>query len=247
MKRNTILLLFAVLLASVSLRAQTTDDHFTTSAQTPVSFHCIKHGTLSMQIAGRHIYVDPVTTAAPPATDYTLMPKADVILITHQHPDHLDTLALRQLLTPSTLIVANADSRSLLGAFPVHYLSNNDSLSLFLHCGLLAVPAYNIALAKSKFHPKGRGNGYIITIDDFVIYIAGDTEPIPEMSTFGPIDVAFLPCNLPFTMTPKQLAEAAQTLKPKVLFPYHYGNTDMQKVLDLLSGSSIDVRIRQYQ
>ncbi len=247
MKRIILGILIATTFIPAALRAQTLDDHFTTSSQIPVSFHCIKHGTLSIQIGTRHIYIDPVTTAAAPATDYTTMPKADVILITHPHPDHLDTVALRQLLTPSTLVVANGDSRSFLGSFAAHYLANGDSLTLFPQCSLLAVPAYNTTLAKSKFHPQGHGNGYILTIDGFVVYIAGDTEPIPEMATFGPIDVAFLPCNLPFTMTPKQLAQAALTIKPKVLFPYHYGKTDIQKVSQLLNETSIDVRIRPYQ
>ena len=110
-----------------------------------------------------------------------------------------------------------------------------------------AVPAYNTTPGREKFHPKGRDNGYILTLGGFRIYIAGDTEDIPEMAAVTDIDVAFLPVNQPYTMTPEQAANAARTIRPKVLFPYHYSQTPIQRVADLLAGSGIDVRIRNYQ
>jgi L-ascorbate metabolism protein UlaG (beta-lactamase superfamily) len=97
------------------------------------------------------------------------------------------------------------------------------------------------------FHPKGRDNGYILTLGGFRIYIAGDTEDIPEMADIKDIDVAFLPCNQPYTMTIDQLVNAANIIKPKVLFPYHYSNTSINQARMRLVGSGIDVRIRDYQ
>jgi L-ascorbate metabolism protein UlaG (beta-lactamase superfamily) len=110
-----------------------------------------------------------------------------------------------------------------------------------------AVPAYNTTQGRTQFHPKGRDNGYILTIDGLRIYIAGDTEDIPKMKDIKDIDIAFLPCNQPYTMTPEQLIKAARTIKPKVLFPYHYGQTDVSGIPGQLKGDGIDVRIRHYE
>ena len=110
-----------------------------------------------------------------------------------------------------------------------------------------AVPAYNTSEGRTQFHPKGRDNGYILTIDGLRVYIAGDTEDIPEMAAFKDIDVAFLPCNQPYTMTTEQLVKAAKTIKPKVLFPYHYGQTDVTTIPSQLASEGIDVRIRHYE
>ena len=101
------------------------------------------------------------------------------------------------------------------------------------------------ALQHLQFHPKGRDNDYIFTIDGLRIYIAGDTEDIPEMENIKDIDIAFLPCNQPYTMTPEQLVRAAKIVKPKVLFPYHYGQTDVSGIPAQLQGN--DVRIRHYE
>ena len=93
----------------------------------------------------------------------------------------------------------------------------------------------------------GNGNGYLLRIDDLSIYIAGDTEPIDEMSNLGKVDVAFLPVNQPYTMTAEQCIQAARIIKPRVLFPYHYGDTDLQPVVSTLSAEGMDVRVRQLQ
>ena len=124
---------------------------------------------------------------------------------------------------------------------------NGESRVIAKGIKLDAVPAYNTTPDHKQFHPKGRDNGYVLTIDSLRIYIAGDTEDIPEMATLKDIDVAFLPCNQPYTMTPEQVAKAAQTIKPKVLFPYHYSETPIKRVSELLSGTTIDVRIRNYR
>ena len=111
-----------------------------------------------------------------------------------------------------------------------------------------AVPAYNIVHKRDTgqpFHPKDVGNGYIITFGDKKVYVAGDTENIPEMKAIKNIDVAFLPMNLPYTMTPEMVADAAKTIKPKVLYPYHFGETDTSKIIALLKDTpEIEIRIR---
>lgn len=221
-------------------------DVFTAPDGNNINFYCIKHGTLRIEAVGKWIYIDPVTTGALPATDYTTMPKADYIFITHEHRDHLDKVAIEQLTKNETVLIVNPHSHELLGRAG-QIMKNGDSRQLSADLTVEAVPAYNNSVDKQKFHPKSRDNGYILTLHGLRIYIAGDTEDIVEMTEIKNIDVAFLPCNLPYTMTPEQLVRAAKTVNPKVLFPYHYGSTDIQQVLQLLDSSDIDVRIRQYQ
>ena len=126
-------------------------------------------------------------------------------------------------------------------------MANGNKMTLAEDFTIEAVPAYNITEGHTQFHPKGRDNGYILTIDGLRIYIAGDTEDIPEMESIKDIDIAFLPCNQPYTMTPEQLVRAAKIVKPKVLFPYHYGQTDVGGIPSQLQGEGIDVRIRHYE
>jgi L-ascorbate metabolism protein UlaG (beta-lactamase superfamily) len=112
-----------------------------------------------------------------------------------------------------------------------------------------AVPAYNLVHKRENgqpFHPKGQGNGYVLTFGDKRVYIAGDTENTPEMKALKNIDVAFLPMNLPYTMTPEMVADAAQAFKPKVLYPYHYGDTETSRITILLKDNkNSEVRIRK--
>ena len=221
-------------------------DVFKTEGGTTVKMYCIKHGSLRMQVGDKWIYVDPVTTAVKPETDYSTLPQADYILVTHEHFDHLDSVAINQLTKLGTRLITNARCHELLGG-KGDVMANGDSRTLAEGWTVDAVPAYNTSPEKQKFHPKGRDNGFVLTIEGMRIYIAGDTEDIPEMAAINDIDVALLPCNLPFTMTPEQCARAARVIKPTVLFPYHYGETDIQQVVNLLDGSGIDVRIRAYQ
>lgn len=208
-------------------------------------FYCIKHGSVKMRLGEKWVYIDPVTDKCPPLTDYTGMPKADYILITHNHPDHLDMAAVQQLRQKGTRIVCNEESASQFSD-RVQTMKNGKQLKT-KDFTLTAVAAYNTSADKQMFHPKGRDNGYVIEFDGLRIYVAGDTEVTPEMGELGTIDVAFLPCNLPFTMTPDQCAEAAKVVNPKVLFPYHYGDTKIDQLAKLLANSDIDIRIRQYQ
>ena len=219
-------------------------DSFTTHSGRQITITAIKHASIRISFDGKEIEIDPVSSLKP-VTNYAQFPKADYILVTHDHYDHLDTTAINQLRKASTVIVANANSARLIrGARMMH---NGDHLQLQKHISVDAVPAYNITAGHTQYHPKGRDNGYILTLDDFRIYISGDTEDIPEMQQLKNIDVAFLSTNQPFTMTPQQTVHAAKEIKPKVLFPYHYSDTPIHQVADLLKSTNIDVRIRNYQ
>ncbi len=219
-------------------------DTFKTKGGKAVVITAIKHASLRIQYDGCEIQVDPVAEFSL-VTDYSKFPKADVILVTHEHFDHFDRNAITALKKDGTEVVANPAVQKILGSGTA--LANGESRVVAKVIKLDAVPAYNITPGHTQFHPKGRDNGYVLTIDGLHIYIAGDTEDIPEMSELKDIDVAFLPCNQPYTMTPEQVAKAARTIKPKVLFPYHYSQTPIKRVSELLSDTTIDVRIRNYQ
>ncbi len=204
----------------------------------------IGHGTLMFSLGNTVIHIDPVGSYA----DYSKLPKADLILITHEHGDHLDTQAIQILRKSDTKIVLTEKCRAQVSDSQV-LRNGEDSTVGSVH--IQAVPAYNIQHMRSPgapFHPKGTGNGYVLTIGGKRIYIAGDTENTPEMKSLQDIDVAFLPMNLPYTMDPEMVADAAKAFKPKVLYPYHYGQTDPQKLVALLKDfPEIEVRIRNLQ
>lgn len=219
-------------------------DSFVTDNGKAVDIFSVKHGTVAMRIDGKWLYVDPAVEGDP-VVKYSRMPKADYILFTHDHSDHFDRTALNDLSKDNTKVFGNQAVIDILGYG--HRMRNGEKTMTEDKVKIEAVPAYNISEEKLQFHPQGRDNGYIINYDGFRIYVAGDLEDIPELALVEDIDVAFLPCNLPYTMTPEQCAEAAKTVMPKVLFPYHYGETDIQQVVTLLQDSGIDVRIRLYQ
>ena len=219
-------------------------DTFKTKEGKAVTITAIKHASLRIQYDGLEIQVDPVAQYAP-ETDYSKFPKADFILVTHEHFDHFDRDAIATLKKDGTQVFANPSVQKMLGFGTA--LTNGEQRVIAKDISLTAVPAYNTTPGHTQFHPKGRDNGYVLTMGGLRIYIAGDTEDISEMANLKDIDVAFLPCNQPYTMTPEQVAKAARTIKPKVLFPYHYSQTPVKQVADLLAGSEIDVRIRNYQ
>ena len=242
MKELLITLLALLPLSMMGQQRQT--DTFKTPSGKDVKFTCIKHATIMIEYDGRYFYIDPVT-GLKPETDYSVMPKANYVIITHEHPDHFDRMALTQLVGSNTIVYTNPASSS-------YYrnslaMKNGDSLSITPDVQLVAVPAYNTTPGHEQFHPKGRDNGYILILDGLRIYIAGDTEDIPEMANIHNIDIAFMPCNQPYTMTIEQLENAAKTVKPKVLFPYHYNDTAVRQAIILLSGTGIEVKIRNYQ
>jgi L-ascorbate metabolism protein UlaG (beta-lactamase superfamily) len=202
----------------------------------------IGHGTLMFSFGGKTIHVDPVSKEA----DYPKLPKADLILLTHHHGDHLDKKALEILRTDKTeMVLTEICAQQVQGGI----VMKNGETKTVGGLKIESVPAYNLVHMRSEgkpFHPKGEGNGYILTFGEKRIYVAGDTENIPEMKNLEKIDIAFLPMNLPFTMTPEMVADAAKTFRPKVLYPYHYGETDTAKVVALLKDTKeIEVRIRK--
>jgi L-ascorbate metabolism protein UlaG (beta-lactamase superfamily) len=202
----------------------------------------IGHGSLMMKFRNKIIHVDPFSKLA----DYSKLPKADLLLITHEHQDHLDPAAIGQIRTKDTKVVLTEKSAEKVSNGMV--MKNGDGETV-MGIKIEAVPAYNLVHKRENgqpFHPKGRGNGYVLTFGDKRVYIAGDTENTPEMKALKNIDNAFLPMNLPYTMTPEMVADAAQAFKPKVLYPYHYGDTDPSRIVALLKDNEyIEVRIRK--
>jgi L-ascorbate metabolism protein UlaG (beta-lactamase superfamily) len=201
------------------------------------------HASLILAFEGKTIHVDPYGEVA----DYSALPKADLVLVTHDHFDHLDPKALKAILKKDTVIVGSESSAPKLPGGAL-IIANGDTRSV-LGLAIKAIPAYNIIHKRpdgAPFHPKGSGNGYVVTFGDKQVYIAGDTENTPEMKALRSIDVAFLPMNLPYTMTPEQVADAARAFRPKILYPYHYGDTDPAKLVKLLQGEKdIEVRVRK--
>lgn len=202
----------------------------------------IGHGTLMMSFDGKIIHIDPVSQMA----DYARLPKADLILVTHEHSDHLDLKAINLIKTAKTdLVITENVAKQVNGGIVL----TNGQTKMIQGLKIEAVPAYNLVHMRSPgtpFHPQGAGNGYVITFGDRRVYIAGDTENIPEMKSLQGIDIAFLPMNLPYTMTPEMVADAAKAFRPKIIYPYHYGNTDAGKIIDLLKDEKdISVRIRK--
>jgi L-ascorbate metabolism protein UlaG (beta-lactamase superfamily) len=202
----------------------------------------IGHGTLMFGYHGKIIHVDPVSREA----DYSKMPQADLILVTHEHSDHLDPDVISVLRKEKTKLVLTKICAGKIAGGTI--MKNGDILD-FDGLKIEAVPAYNIVHKRpggQPFHPKGQGNGYVINFDETRVYVAGDTENIPEMKELKNIDIAFLPMNLPYTMTPEMVADAAKTFGPKILYPYHYGQTDPNILVSLLRDSeTIEVRIRR--
>lgn len=204
----------------------------------------IGHGSLMMTYGDRTIHIDPWSRLA----DYASLPKADLVLITHEHGDHCDLQALEKIRTDSTvLLLTKACSEKVKGGT---VMQNGEHREVF-GIGVEAVPAYNLVHKRedgTPFHPKGSGNGYVLMFGRTRVFVAGDTENTPEMKALKDIDIAFLPMNLPYTMIPEMVADAARAFRPKILYPYHYGKTDPQVLVELLKDvKEIVVRVRKME
>ena len=237
-----VLFLLAIQLSALAEQAFETDIVKTSEGDLKITF--LGHGTLMFTFGGKVIHIDPFARVA----DYSKLPQADMILLTHEHRDHLDLKALEFLRTDKTVLVLSEKcAQQVKGGIVMH----NGDVKTIEGLKIEAVPAYNLVHTHSEgvpFHPKGIGNGYVITFGDKRIYVAGDTENIPEMKKLKDTDYAFLPMNLPYTMTPEMVADATKVFKPKVLYPYHYGDTDPSRLVELMKDTpEVEVRIRQMQ
>jgi len=236
-----LILFFMGMASSANAQAQFETDNITTSnGDLKITF--IGHGSLIFTFNGKVIHIDPYGKLA----DYSILPKADIILITHEHSDHFDLAVIKMLRTNKTeLVFTETCAQKISGGM----VMKNGEVQTIQGIKIEAVPAYNIVHKSDNgkpFHPQGVGNGYILTFGDKRVYVAGDTENIPEMKTIQGVDVAFLPMNLPYTMTPEMVADAAKVFKPKILYPYHYGDTDTSQLLEILKNvREIEVRIRK--
>jgi len=242
MRPSIFLAIFALMGFSLFASAQKSfEEDIIPTSEGDLKITFIGHGTLMLNFQGKIIHVDPVGRYA----NYKDLPKAHIILVTHEHGDHLDPNAIERIREENTdLIYTEKCKNSVKGG---EVMKNGDTTTV-QEIKIEAIPAYNIQHMRSPgtpFHPKGEGNGYILTFGDKRIYIAGDTENTSEMKALKDIDVAFLPMNLPYTMSPEMVADAAKAFRPKILYPYHYGNTDTSKLVELLKDEEgIEVRIR---
>ncbi|MFN2365535.1 MAG: MBL fold metallo-hydrolase [Desulfurivibrionaceae bacterium] len=236
-----LLLIFGCCLLPVQVRAGFDKDVIATAGgDLEITF--IGHASLMLTYKDKVIQIDPSSREA----DYTKFPPADLILLTHHHSDHLDPAALAKVRTEkSELVLTELCAGEVEGGL---VMKNGDERTV-MGVGIRAVPAYNLVHRRDNgqvFHPRGEGNGYVLTFADQKVYIAGDSENTPEMKALEDIDYAFLPMNLPYTMTPEMVADAARAFKPKVLYPYHYGTTEVGRLLALLRDRpEIEVRVRK--
>lgn len=233
-------ILLGCLIASCAFAADFVSDRFQTPAGKELTITFVRHGSLAMSYEGKQIHIDPVSEYA----DYTAFSKADLILVCHAHGDHLDLKAIEALRKEGTTVIANPAAAEKVENPTAQVMRNGDKQT-WQGIQIEAVPAYNTTEGRDKYHPKHRDNGYVLDFDGFRVYVAGDTEDIPEMSALKSIDVAFLPVNQPYTMTPEQAAKAVRVIQPKVFYPYHYSETPVAETLPkLLEGSGVELRIR---
>lgn len=240
-------LAFAVAAISLSMSAcksapeETLSGDVIPTSRGDLVVHPVNHATFLMSWTGKMIYVDPVGGTAP----FQGLPAPDVILVTDIHGDHLNADTLTAIIQPDTVIVA---PQAVHDALPpalqeaTQVLANGGTMSV-ANIDLEAIPMYNITPERLQYHEKGRGNGYVLSIANKRVYIAGDTEDIPEMRALRNIDVAFVPMNLPYTMTVAQAADAVREFKPKVVYPYHSRGSDLDEFTRLV-GTDVGVEVR---
>ena len=251
------LLIFVGILFAVSGAAWAQSDVIKTS-RGDLRITPIHHASLMLQFDGKVIYVDPVNQG-----DYAGKPKADLILVTHAHPDHMNRARLDELESAKTIVVA-PECVTLARLVPEGQTIYSGEKKSIAGIEIEAAPMYNLTRGPEPgkfFHPKssgrdsdgyacdaeGRGNGYILTMGDKRLYVSGDTECIPEMKALQNIDVAFVGMNLPYTMSPGEAAECVNSFKPKIVYPYHYGQSNLQEFTSAVQRTpGIEVRLRKW-
>lgn len=226
-------------------------DHVTAASGGDIVIHPMTHATFAMSWNGKVIYVDPAgAPGAGPSTNaaaaFMGMPPPDLILVTDIHGDHFNAAALTELSSGKARIVA---PQAVIDQMPeplkdkTTAVANGQTITVD-GISLEGIPMYNLTEDRLKFHGKGRGNGYIVTLGGKRVYIAGDTEAHAEMKALKNIAVAFIPMNLPYTMTPEQAAEGVLAFKPTIVYPYHYGQSDVAAFATLV-GVNKDIEVRQ--
>jgi L-ascorbate metabolism protein UlaG (beta-lactamase superfamily) len=236
----------ATVFAATAAFAAPSDDTIPTNAG-DVALHAIHHAALTLTWNGETILVDPAPLGDnKDMTEFTSLPAPDLILITHEHPDHFNVPVLEAVSGKATIVapqdVVDKLPDDLKGKAKA--LASGASVEV-AGMRIDAVPAYNTTADRTKYHPKGRDDGFVLTIGDKRIYIAGDTEDTPEMRALQNIDVAFLPMNLPYTMDIAHAADAVKAFKPKVVYPYHYGSSDVEAFKSMVGGAA-DVRLLKW-
>ncbi len=239
--RKYFLLLVVVSSLTISASGQKTwerDTIQTTSGNLVITF--LGHGSLLFNYLEKNLYVDPVRQVA----DYSLLPKADVILVTHEHGDHLDVEAIKQLSKEGTEVYF---TQLCLPKYPSGKVCKNEEFFITQGIPVNVVAAYNISNRRGNglpYHPKGEGNGYILMFGQTRVYVAGDTEPTPEMAKIKNVQIVFLPIAEPYTMSVYLAAEAVKKINPQVVYPYHFNNANPNILQSALEGTGIEVRIR---
>ncbi|MBI4465271.1 MAG: MBL fold metallo-hydrolase [Acidobacteria bacterium] len=250
MPTNRLLLRFCSLLVFLVILPRFSPAQSPSGAQTDVvetsqgnlQITPINHASLMLQFGGKVIHVDPVSQG-----NYQGLPQADLILITDIHPDHMDRAMIDRLKKPATVVVAPPAVAQTITEAQV--LANGPKKTV-VGIEIEAVPMYNLTRGPEPgkhYHDKGRGNGYILTLGDKRLYLSGDTECIPEMKALQNIDIAFVCMNLPYTMPPAEAAACVQAFRPKIVYPYHYNQSNLKEFTDALQGTpSVEVRLRKW-
>ena len=216
-------------------------DTITARDGSQITFTFYAHASLGIEWNGMHMYVDPVGEF-----DWESQPKADLILVTHSHYDHLEMSTIEKLSTEKSVILCDKTSAEAFEHDCVTMLPRAFSAPLE---GVVvkAVPAYNISEGHTDFHPKAREDcGYLITLGDTTIYVAGDTEDNDDVLALKDVDIAFLPVNQPYTMTVEQAARVVEAIRPSIFYPYHYGQVEQKTDIDALKaavGGITDMRV----
>ena len=236
----TLFLACLIFAMTSSARSETATQTFTTSAGT-VKITPLFHASTLIEAGGKTIYLDPATPAK-----FAGHPKADLILITDIHPDHMDPDSIAAVSQAGTeILAAPAVVATVKTAKPI---ANGESKT-WQGWSIEAIPAYNLSRGPAPgklFHDKGRGNGYVLTYGGMRFYFSGDTEGVPEMRALKNIDVAFVCMNLPYTMPPDEASEAVKAFHPKIVIPYHYRGSDLSMFQKRLEGTGIEVRVLEW-
>ena len=232
-------------------------DGFITANHKRLEICFIRHASLIISFDDKIIYIDPLSEFA----DLRAFPPADIIIVTHGHSDHFDPAAIGTIIKPETILFVNQEVTERLQEPKINLtaentgdLINSKPAIITMHNGnskdigdwghITAVPAYNTTPGRDKYHPRGRDNGYLLSLGESILYISGDTEDIPELNRFGPIDIAFIPVNQPYTMTIEQAVHAIEILRPSIAYPYHYGDTNIERLCTIWENKTTEIRLR---